>query len=184
MSFTSARAGSLSNCFSTVSKRRFIYVDNPFRKITAVIPCFPYARQPDLTYSKAGIATRVDVSDQDKFNILDNHYGSSSTTPVTREFESLSLGTNETTSDTTTLENDLNFKSSREVLDEKEGKRFSISTSQPNIAVTPLKPTIPDFRPETVSNGVISNQKYRHWTARSGTLIANMLMAAGKKCKI
>jgi ribose-phosphate pyrophosphokinase len=47
----------------------------------------------------------------------------------------------------------------------------SISTSQPNIAITNLvlDPKISQC----------STTKYQNWVARSGTLIANMIMAAG-----
>jgi ribose-phosphate pyrophosphokinase len=49
---------------------------------------------------------------------------------------------------------------------------YSISTSQPNVSVTPLAPT-PAVLP-TPTNG-----NYRNWVAKSGTLVANMIMTAG-----
>jgi ribose-phosphate pyrophosphokinase len=46
----------------------------------------------------------------------------------------------------------------------------SISTSQPNIAITNLV-----LEPKTSQ----CTTKYQNWVARSGTLVANMIMAAG-----
>jgi ribose-phosphate pyrophosphokinase len=54
----------------------------------------------------------------------------------------------------------------------KERKRLaSISTSQPNIAITHLEPS--------KSKAKASEPSYKRWLARPGQLIANMLEAAG-----
>ncbi|KAJ3315468.1 ribose-phosphate pyrophosphokinase [Boothiomyces sp. JEL0838] len=53
----------------------------------------------------------------------------------------------------------------------KRNRISSISTSQPEIAVTTLTVTKPDNKQE--------NGGYKTWSAKPGTLIANMLMAAG-----
>lgn len=53
----------------------------------------------------------------------------------------------------------------------KRNRISSISTSQPEIAVTTLTVTKPDNKKE--------NGGYKTWSAKPGTLIANMLMAAG-----
>ncbi len=52
----------------------------------------------------------------------------------------------------------------------------SISTSQPNIAITSLTPPKP--KKDDLANAPVANG-YKRWSARPGTLIANTLMAAG-----
>ncbi len=61
-----------------------------------------------------------------------------------------------------------------------EGHRriSTISTSQPTIEITPLQPQTPTFKAIPVTQNDTPNG-YKHWTARSGTLVANMLVAAG-----
>ncbi|TPX37181.1 ribose-phosphate diphosphokinase [Synchytrium microbalum] len=61
----------------------------------------------------------------------------------------------------------------------EEGRRMStFSTSHSNVVVATLAPQIPPQITPTVLPGQ-SAGGYKHWTARSGTLIANLLMAAG-----
>jgi hypothetical protein len=54
---------------------------------------------------------------------------------------------------------------------ESRRRLSSISTSQPNIAITNLV-TQPSLNKSVPA-------KYQNWTAKSGTLVANMIMAAG-----
>lgn len=114
------------------------------RKITAVIPCFPYAR---------------DQSQPLKVNEpVNSHVIKIPSKPVISSLEPQSpLRANPIS---------------------PMRKRFSsISVSQPNISVTELGPSPnPDPAPVIKNNNTVA---YKNWTARSGTLIANMLMAAG-----
>ncbi|TPX40119.1 ribose-phosphate diphosphokinase [Synchytrium endobioticum] len=61
----------------------------------------------------------------------------------------------------------------------EEGRRMStFSTSHSNVVVATLAPTIPTRPTPAVLPGQ-SSGGYKHWTARTGTLIANLLTAAG-----
>jgi ribose-phosphate pyrophosphokinase len=66
-------------------------------------------------------------------------------------------------------------------IDEKDGQRrlSTLSVSQPNVAVTPLTLEPSAQRPEPIIFPGFSEDGYKHWTAKSGTLIANLLMTAG-----
>ncbi|KAI8896041.1 phosphoribosyltransferase-like protein [Globomyces pollinis-pini] len=128
------------------------------RKITAVIPSFPYARHlestpidqnPEKPIKKVTVKNASSVSfssdtkpSLDTDNVLTSPDGKSPGTPT---------GTPH-----------LNPR-----------KRFSsISTSQPNIAITDLTPPRP-------GPSVGKPNSYKRWTAHPGTLIANLLMCAG-----
>ncbi|KAJ3079511.1 ribose-phosphate pyrophosphokinase [Rhizoclosmatium hyalinum] len=186
-------------------------------KITAVIPSFPYARQPGATDRKTGTTlTRMAPDDIDKYK---NMYGgnlpqtpepefekpqpvplklalkkphSRSTASVIDEPEVLSPTGVATSADdglNSSPAKARNIKTRTESIDahgEALSTRIStISISQSNIVVTPL--TVP--KEKNVSNALVfptpgtagppETNGYKHWTARSGTLIANLLMTAG-----
>ncbi|KAI8807367.1 phosphoribosyltransferase-like protein [Cladochytrium replicatum] len=108
------------------------------RKITAVIPSFPYARQPETPYKRNGMPlTRVPADQMENFSMLDGvPYGHA------------------------------------ESGDGSSAPSLTISTA------TPARPPSPS--PASAGQLLGGNQGgYKHWTARSGTLIANMLTAAG-----
>ncbi|CAG8593413.1 4469_t:CDS:2 [Diversispora eburnea] len=93
------------------------------KKVTAVIPCFPYSRQPDAPYKKNGARYIRNSS------ILP--------TPVSEVKESLVAAT-----------------------ERNEQQNFDVEQSN-------------------FSCGSSRNAGYKHWIARSGTLIANLLTCAG-----
>ncbi|KAI8849696.1 phosphoribosyltransferase-like protein [Chytridium lagenaria] len=139
------------------------------KKITAVIPCFPYARQPDAPYKKNGAPlSRVPANEIDKYATL---YGGKLPSPL----EGAPLEGPPILSGITFLRTESTLS-----IDEKDGNRrlSTYSKSQPNIEVTTLTPQ-PAQNPAPILFPGTSQGGYKHWTARSGTLIANMLMAAG-----
>ncbi|KAG0312062.1 ribose-phosphate pyrophosphokinase [Dissophora globulifera] len=197
------------------------------RRITAVIPCFPYARQPDAPYKKNGMPlSRVPQ------NVFFGYTGSSTpfSLPVTpagtplqtpsldrvdrkNPFDKMFDSTNESNSDIEsaatspvlspsaanglTLNGNTNGSGVIPTLSAlREG---SDATKQPRV-LTPrgIRPqAIASHLTIPVVNGVGAGQStnaqtcvttdqvnpqkagYKHWVARSGTLIANLLVTAG-----
>ncbi|KAL1922807.1 uncharacterized protein VTP21DRAFT_9183 [Calcarisporiella thermophila] len=143
------------------------------RKVTAVIPCFPYARQPDAPYKKAGAPlSRVSSS-----------VSSLPATPAAGEIR-----------DPISLANAV-----QRIQVNGTDSAASTAPSSPTADATPTdsngspqvhrhnaqRPTVLQL-PSALyqSSGFMSQQQssssgYKHWVARSGTLIANLLMCAG-----
>ncbi|KAJ3031824.1 UNVERIFIED_CONTAM: ribose-phosphate pyrophosphokinase [Siphonaria sp. JEL0065] len=193
-------------------------------KITAVIPSFPYARQPGATDRKTGTTlTRLGPDDIDKYKGMYNGQ-----LPLTPEIEpldpskapvpvplklalkkpatkSVSSIAEEVQSPAQAQSHDdglnsspakpRNIQSKTESIPSLDGVKdavtriSTISISQSNIVVTPL--TVPKEKTisthlvfptpgtTTVSAAAAESNGYKHWTARSGTLIANLLVTAG-----
>ena len=114
-----------------------------------MIPCFPYARDHGSLPESEKPALQVDTLK----------------VPVKQTISksSLSDGDSIPGSRVSVLRGESNQSL------ESRRRLSSISTSQPNVAITTLQPQLPSK--DTPSS------MYKHWTARSGTLIANMLMA-------
>jgi hypothetical protein len=140
------------------------------RRITAVIPCFPYARQPD-SHGKG--FSRVPVDQYDKLSTL---------------FESRKIHPSRSIPSTqaprfTDEPFDLVATDSASSLTEGSSRKLSTFSS-------PLRL---DTSASATSNTVLASQlfpnesgassetavQYKHWTARSGTLVADLLVTAG-----
>ena len=180
------------------------------RKITAVIPCFPYARQPDSPFKKnMNALTRFSREDSAKFSSIIDMLAPPTIIPSTQvspmkssiqpmdPLETIREGSNLSFSTVpenlgpdniqatllmnlhrvSLAEGDKDIRSIRQrtsSLSSVDKNRIStISTSQPNIEITSLAPQ------STGASDIVPATGYKHWTARSGTLIANMLVAAG-----
>ncbi|KAI7828891.1 phosphoribosyltransferase-like protein [Gamsiella multidivaricata] len=131
------------------------------RRITAVIPCFPYARQPDAPYKKNGMPlSRVPQ------NVFFGYTGSN--TPF-----SLPVTPAGTPLQTPSLDR----------VDRKNpfDKMFDSTNDIPTIngAGSGSRSATPSQT--CVISDQVNPQKagYKHWVARSGTLIANLLVTAG-----
>ncbi|KAI8995155.1 phosphoribosyltransferase-like protein [Gaertneriomyces semiglobifer] len=162
------------------------------KKVTAVIPCFPYARQPETPYKKSGIpAPRMPPQDVSKINNLydgqlqdtrgpespSSEVPNGIPTPLSPTSKSLSVMSfpDEVPAEDNTPLATPKVKHQRTESTSVQGLRgiSTISRSQSNVEVHPLVPQLP------ATSGVSNTSGYRHWSARCGTLIANMLMAAG-----
>ncbi|CAG8628236.1 23543_t:CDS:2 [Dentiscutata erythropus] len=110
-------------------------------KVTAVIPCFPYARQPDAPFKKDGTPLSRLPRDAFRGYNFGTPYSSTTVTP------------------------------SSEIIDplDKPEEQNSVANCSIN-SVTNSVTNYATFR---------SVGGYKHWIARSGTLIANLLMCAG-----
>jgi ribose-phosphate pyrophosphokinase len=140
------------------------------RRITAVIPCFPYARQPD-SHGKG--FSRVPVNQYDKLSTLfeSKRIHPSRSIPSTPRFtddpDPLAAAGDSTT--------DLFEGSSRKLSTFSSPLRLDTTqsaTSTPQLA-TQLFPN------DTAGASSETAVQYKHWTARSGTLVADLLVTAG-----
>ncbi|KAJ3020241.1 ribose-phosphate pyrophosphokinase [Thoreauomyces humboldtii] len=197
------------------------------RKVTAVMPSFPYARQPETPYNRNGTPlSRVPPQDVGKYaNLYDGQIEGRTITPLLSDppsggakvFSSASSsGQSEMspedaatpapapvpTQRVITLEKSMSTLSFPDEYMEPDespqytpkfrqlragstfsldqgGRLSSISRSVSNVAVTPLAPQPLDSGARPREAPTADQKGYKHWSARSGTLIANMLMAAG-----
>ncbi|KAI9183791.1 phosphoribosyltransferase-like protein [Polychytrium aggregatum] len=123
------------------------------RKVTAVIPCFPYARQPETPYKRSGgISARVSPGDAERLSSMTGGHA-----PLSEI-----VGT--VHKDEIVVDHDLSY-SSPQLFQTRSSSVQSLDYS--------LNPAAFDWGSSSTNGG------YKHWTVRSGTLIANLLVAAG-----
>ncbi|KAI9101372.1 ribose-phosphate pyrophosphokinase I [Phlyctochytrium arcticum] len=215
------------------------------RKVTAVIPCFPYARQPETPYKRNGMPlSRIPPQEvpkvaslamnTDGMDLARNNASVVLHSPpptrhesymdleiaerdgvvravtavaevetidgVSESFSSSFADGDSVTSDTPAPKLKSGTRTESTMSLDFSGRVSSISRSQSNVSVRPLVPVpppVPEEDPEAaglsstaaaaaLAHGVrpttptvSGTGSYKHWSARSGTLIANMLMAAG-----
>ncbi|KAF9404977.1 ribose-phosphate pyrophosphokinase [Podila epigama] len=185
------------------------------RRITAVIPCFPYARQPDAPYKKNGMPlSRVPT------NVFFGYTGASTpfSLPVTpagtplqtpsldridrkNPFDKMFDSTNESNSDLESAATSPTLSpagASTGVLPALAGVRLDGEPAKPrhttprgirpqalaqpsNSSNFPASSSTGSPTQNCVTTDQVNPQKpgYKHWVARSGTLIANLLVTAG-----
>ncbi|KAF9028631.1 ribose-phosphate pyrophosphokinase [Haplosporangium bisporale] len=182
------------------------------RRITAVIPCFPYARQPDAPYKKNGMPlSRVPA------NVFFGYTGASTpfSLPVTpagtplqtpsldridrkNPFDKMFDSTNESNSDIESAATSptLSPAANGVVIPAIAGLRLDSepkvrhlaprgirpqALSQPSHLAIPSSSGTGSPTQTCVTSDQVNPQKagYKHWVARSGTLIANLLVTAG-----
>ncbi|KAG0238935.1 ribose-phosphate pyrophosphokinase [Actinomortierella wolfii] len=196
------------------------------RRITAVIPCFPYARQPDAPYKKNGMPLSRVPS-----NVFFGYTGASTpfSLPVTpavtplqtptrdrkNPFDKMFDSTNESNSDIESAATSPTMSAAAAASGAPAGPIPSMSlaattdatTTTTAAPATETKTEKPANRPKmlaprgvrpmptSISAKAINNNNaencvtvdqvnpnkagYKHWVARSGTLIANLLVTAG-----
>lgn len=167
------------------------------KKVTAVLPLFPYSRQSDVPYNKSG-APLIKASNMSNKLIADGNgytFDSIPPTPHPEKFDSQGLTNGHTLSRAT----------SKSQLDEVENSptnqaRFShyresntLSANKPESSSSPRKR---GDSATSLTNGVITNDfapppkldpqetfkprpGYRQWVAQAGTLVADLLTCAG-----
>ncbi|KAF9574390.1 ribose-phosphate pyrophosphokinase, partial [Lunasporangiospora selenospora] len=178
------------------------------KRITAVIPCFPYARQPDAPYKKNGMPlSRVPN------NVFFGYTGSSTpfSLPVTpagtplqtpsldrvdrkNPFDKMFDSINESNSD-------IESATTSPTLPPSNGTTIVPQLAKFTEVRAPRHPAPRGIRPQALSQPSFVNMHpgtggpsqtcvtsdqvnpnktgYKHWVARSGTLIANLLVTAG-----
>ncbi|KAJ3122517.1 ribose-phosphate pyrophosphokinase [Nowakowskiella sp. JEL0407] len=189
------------------------------KRVTAVIPCFPYARQPETPYKKNGsISSRVPEDQIHKYAILNNIPVDPSPTTKTSHQKTKSGSfwaspiTNNSNTQPIPLSESVGSSTDSLEVPTQTSPPPSLSSS-PVSFVNPALNTIPipvrgtanrvstivtpqpikektDLTPKInkqISGKVTFNSHlpgagsdgYKHWTARSGTLIANLLEVSG-----
>lgn len=150
------------------------------RKITVVIPCFPYAREHprprNVNFGSKKDQKPPQLSKNQSDSCLDQREVKNITINEQKVESPMDLSsTLHKSPKTKNASPNLKYRNIPvdDVRNESIRRRFSsISTSQPNIAITNLV-TEPNLSSQ------LGKSKYQNWTARSGTLVANMIMAAG-----
>ncbi|KAJ1570004.1 ribose-phosphate pyrophosphokinase, partial [Nowakowskiella sp. JEL0078] len=151
------------------------------QRVVAVIPCFPYARQPETPYKKNGsLSSRVPADQVHKFAVLNNLWESPVETKPNHAVISPSKDSMKDSvsisSITSNIEVDLGSSPPSTSLHTTvtRTKRVStIVTPTPVKETTLLAPKVDrDISESTASVGTImpgsSHDGYKHWTAKSG----------------
>ncbi|KAL7751817.1 ribose-phosphate pyrophosphokinase [Sorochytrium milnesiophthora] len=153
------------------------------RKVTAVIPCFPYSRQPDVPYQRNGMPlTRFTDEGRQKLaemigqpfpHAVTSNAGSRATSPTKHLTDSTAGSVHQSH---TSLQQS-----------SEGGEHGSLAHPTPipahvlqgaNDRQSPGSParSASPFRPDAMP---VQSAGYKLWVAKPGTLIANMLVAAG-----
>ena len=165
------------------------------KKVTAVLPLFPYSRQADLPYNKAGAPLArmpAKVGGQEEKYTFDSrpsspypadspvgHSNNNGSNNLHKKLNSLNLsranGEPKTPKRKDTLDSvqsDVSATSMSGYLDEEENNNYTSpptstgpTSGSSNHTVAP-----PEFRPQ---------RGYRQWVAQAGTLVADLLTCAG-----
>jgi ribose-phosphate pyrophosphokinase len=189
------------------------------KQVIAVLPCFPYSRQPDVPYEKstsqilrywtpasAGLNERedsqleVELTKKNKKSILykfsKSVQFSPTSTPTTSGLSS--------TDDIPPLEakvQDMKLAPLKEALEPIVAKSTpEVKAGKPKLFLPVNKPSISEIvshstystpgandhqafftSPMYFPSNAPRNTGYKHWTARAGTLIANLLIESGKQ---
>jgi ribose-phosphate pyrophosphokinase len=156
------------------------------KRVTAVLPLFPYSRQPDLPYNKAGAPLskpRIDIP-KGKYT-----FESVPTTPGPGLPKSLGFGnsvdlvkmlskaqlTNGAGKKANRNSGDDYFSSVEDLQGSGGGSR-SMSAS---ISSLPGNYTTHDYENPTQVSAFEAKPGYKHWVAQAGGLVANLLTCAG-----
>jgi len=169
------------------------------KKITAVIPLFPYSRQPDVPYKKAG-APLSKLSRNDTFDSVPPTPGpSASRTPP--EFNHKAIngvdGLSQKLSNAKLAEiqngvdekepatNGAVTKTERPTTPAQNGMTNGYVngngayTSNNTGANTPFRYTTHDYENQNNINGFQPRPGYKQWIAQAGTLVADLLTCSG-----
>ncbi|KAG9231057.1 ribose-phosphate pyrophosphokinase-like protein [Amylocarpus encephaloides] len=166
------------------------------KRVTAVLPLFPYSRQPDVPYNKAGAPLSKAPTD---VNRNDFTFESRPPTPSPSQAQSVSLPNGQEF---------LQKKLGKTLLDQQNGHSYSNSITPRRSDTTDSVPlstnghtrdqngsssslngstvgnqtfTTHDYENYTIMNNSLFNPKpgYKQWVAQAGTLVADLLTCAG-----
>ena len=137
------------------------------KKITAVLPLFPYSRQPDVPYKKAG-APHSERSGSSRDSYTDSIPPTPGLNgPQTSPFNSLS---------TANGVNGIAKKLSESTLTDKPPMNEVLSGSS---YVKSPSYTTHDYENPNNINTFAAKPGYKQWIAQSGTLVADLLTCSG-----
>lgn len=147
------------------------------KRVTAVLPFFPYSRQPDLPYNKAGAPLNKAPSDSGKYTFesvpatpgpgLPRSDGLSSGIDITKMLAKASLAQNNGAAK-------MNGDGVYFGADGPNGRNHAGSVSSVTGAYTTH-----DYENPQMINAFQSKPGYKQWVAQAGTLVADLLTCAG-----
>lgn len=146
------------------------------RKVTAVLPLFPYSRQPDLPYNKTGAPLNKDPSNNGKYTFesvpatpgpgLPKSMGLNNGIDITKMLTKVSktvASHHKVNGDTTSLLADA----------------ATIQTHAGSVSSTTGAYTTHDYENPQAINAFQAKPGYKQWVAQAGTLVADLLTCAG-----
>ncbi len=159
------------------------------RRVTAVLPLFPYSRQPDLVYNKAGAPLFKDPSDNGKKEYT---FDSVPATPAPGMPRSTGL-TNGTDITSRLLKTSLTNGTappSPSANGKVNGDNYFVPNGNGTNGVNGVNGThhsesvsthftTHDYENLSVVNAFQAKPGYKQWVAQAGTLVANLLTCAG-----
>lgn len=147
------------------------------KRVTAVLPLFPYSRQPDLPYNKAGAPLSKAPSDSGKYTFesvpatpgpgLPRTDGLSSGIDITKMLAKASLAQNNGAPR-------VNGDSQQFGAEGPDGRNHANSISSVTGAYTTH-----DYENPQMINAFQAKPGYKQWVAQAGTLVADLLTCAG-----
>lgn len=151
------------------------------KRVTAVLPLFPYSRQPDLPYNKAGAPLNKAPSDSGKYTFesvpatpgpgLPRTDGLSSGIDITKMLAKASLAHNNSNNNGAPRVNGDNAFFG---VDGPNGRNHASSISSVTGAYTTH-----DYENPQMINAFQAKPGYKQWVAQAGTLVADLLTCAG-----
>ncbi|CAN8103969.1 unnamed protein product [Discula destructiva] len=147
------------------------------RKVTAVLPLFPYSRQPDLPYNKAGAPLNKTPSESGKYTFesvpatpgpgLPKSMGLDGGIDITKMLTKVSMANGNTPPR-------VNGDSTSNGADAAKGRNHAGSVSSNAGAYTTH-----DYENPQLINAFHAKPGYKQWVAQAGTLVADLLTCAG-----
>lgn len=147
------------------------------KRVTAVLPLFPYSRQPDLPYNKTGAPLNKAPSDSGKYTFesvpaspgpgLPKSMGLSSGIDITKMLTKVSMANGNGPPRT-------NGDTAHTGADGANGRNHAGSVS----SVTGNY-TTHDYENPQMINAFQAKPGYKQWVAQAGTLVADLLTCAG-----
>ncbi|KAF6827976.1 Ribose-phosphate pyrophosphokinase 5 [Colletotrichum plurivorum] len=151
------------------------------KRVTAVMPLFPYSRQPDVPYRKAGAPLSKSSSEPSKNGYTFESVpatpgpGIARTTGLLNGIEGIAskLAKSKLTEERNNGVNGDYFKNG-EPKTNGRGHHDSVSSISSQV-----KYTTHDYENQSQVNGFQSKPGYKQWVAQAGTLVADLLTCAG-----
>lgn len=147
------------------------------RKVTAVLPLFPYSRQPDLPYNKAGAPLNKAPSESGKYTFesvpstpgpgLPKSMGLDNGIDITKMLTKVSMANGN-------AHPKINGESASNSNDAANKRNHASSVSSNAGAYTTH-----DYENPQAINAFQAKPGYKQWVAQAGTLVADLLTCAG-----
>ena len=150
------------------------------RRVTAVLPLFPYSRQPDLPYKKSGAPLFKAGSDSGK---KDYTFNSVPATPAPGVPQSAGLVNGSDITSRLAKTSLTNGTGPQSPVKQTNGESYFGGNAQ-NVTTPQVTSSAPSYTTHDYENvshvgAFEARPGYKQWVAQAGTLIANLLTCAG-----